>query len=105
MPCGGLKNLPVHCLCTFNTVFWTYLPMIAPYTHLNVNLPVVTDFLNADLDNFSDWCDDNDMKKNTSKSKAMFLSTKIIANKIMEDSPTLKIRGGQIQVSGTEKNC
>ena len=69
----------------------------------NVYLPVVTDFLNADLDNFSDWCDDNDMKQNTSKSKAMFLSTKIIANQIMEDPPTLKIRGDQIQVSDTEK--
>ena len=43
------------------------------------------------------------MKQNTSKSKAMFLSTKIIANQIMEDPPTLKIRGDQIQVSDTEK--
>ena len=33
----------------------------------------VTAFINADLDNFSDWCDDNDTKKNTSKSKAICL--------------------------------
>ena len=31
----------------------------------NPYLPTVTAFLNADLD-FSDWCDDNDIKKNTS---------------------------------------
>ena len=48
----------------------------------NAYLPIVTTFLSADLDNFSDWCDDNDMKKNTSKSKAMFLATKYTANKI-----------------------
>ena len=69
----------------------------------NVYLPTVTTFLIADLDNFSDWCDDNDMKKNTSKSKAMFLATKCTANKIMEEPPILTIRGDQIQVSETEK--
>ena len=69
----------------------------------NVSLPTVTTFLNADLDNFSDWCDDNDMKKNTSKSKAMFLATKCTANRIMEEPPIITIRGDQIQVSETEK--
>ena len=43
------------------------------------------------------------MKKNTSKSKAMFLATKCTANKIMEEPPILTIRGDQIQVSETEK--
>ena len=69
----------------------------------NAYLPTLTTFLNADLDNFSDWCDDNDMKKNTSKSKAMFLATKNTANKIMEEPPNLTIKGEQIQISDTEK--
>ena len=43
----------------------------------SVHLPTITTSINADLDNFSDWCDDNDMKKNTSKSKALFLASKI----------------------------
>ena len=33
--------------------------------------------------------DDNDMKKNTSKSKAMFLASKYTAKKIMEEPPYL----------------
>ena len=71
----------------------------------NAYLPTLTTFLNADLDNFSDWCDDNDidMNKNTSKSKAMFLATKYTANKIMEEPPNLTIKGEQIQISDTEK--
>ena len=47
----------------------------------NPYLNAVKASLNADLDNFSDWCDDNDMKKNTSKSKAMFLASKYTAKK------------------------
>ena len=47
----------------------------------NPYLNTVTAFLNADLDNFSDWCDDNDMKKNTSKSQAMFLASKYTEKK------------------------
>ena len=43
------------------------------------------------------------MKKNTSKSKAMFLATKNTANKIMEEPPNLTIKGEQIQISDTEK--
>ena len=43
------------------------------------------------------------MKKNTSKSKAIFLATKCTANKIMEEPPILTIKGDQIQVSETEK--
>ena len=66
-------------------------------------LPTVTAFLNADLDNFSDWCDENDMKNNTSKSKAMFLARKYTANKIMEEPPYLAIIGEQIQISESEK--
>ena len=69
----------------------------------NAYPPTITTFLNADLDNFSDWCDDNDMKNNTSKSKAMFLATKYTANKIMEDPPNLTVKGEQIQVSETKK--
>ena len=69
----------------------------------SVHLPTITTSINADLDNFSDWCDDNDMKKNTSKSKALFLASKNTANKIMEAPPILTIRGEQIQISETEK--
>ena len=43
------------------------------------------------------------MKKNTSKSKALFLASKHTANKIMEAPPILTIRGEQIQISETEK--
>ena len=42
----------------------------------NFYLSTVMAFLNTDLDNFSDCCDDNDMKMKTSKSKAIFLATK-----------------------------
>ena len=69
----------------------------------NPYLNTVTAFLNADLDNFSDWYDDNDMKKNTSKSKAMFLASKYTAKKIMEEPPYLAIKGEQIQISESEK--
>ena len=69
----------------------------------NSYLPTVTNFLNLDLDNFSDWCDDNDIKKNTSKSKAMFLATRNTANKIMTEPPHLTIKGEQIQITGSEK--
>ena len=69
----------------------------------NSHLPTVTNFLNLDLDNFSDWCDDNDMKKNTSKSKAMFLATRNTANKIMTEPPHLTIKGEQIQITESEK--
>ena len=69
----------------------------------NSYLPTVTNFLNLDLDNFSDWCDDNDMKKNTSKSKAMFLATRNTANKIMTEPPHLTIKGEQIQITESDK--
>ena len=71
----------------------------------NSYLPTVTNFLNLDLDNFSDWCDDNDMmmKKNTSKSKAMFLATRNTASKIMTEPPHLTIKGEQIQITESEK--
>ena len=69
----------------------------------NTYLPSVITLLNTDLENFSDWCDDNDMKKNTSKSKAMFLATRYTANKIMEEPPNITIRGEQIEISETEK--
>ena len=69
----------------------------------NSHLPTVTNFLNLDLNNFSDWCDDNDMKKNTSKSKAMFLATRNTANKIMTEPPHLTIKGEQIQITESEK--
>ena len=69
----------------------------------NTYLPSVTTLLNADLEIFSEWCDDNDMKKNTSKSKAMFLATRYTANKIMEEPPNITIRGEQIEISETEK--
>ena len=54
----------------------------------NTYLPSVTFLLYADLEKKSDWGDDNDMKKNTSKFKAMFLVTKYTANKIMEEPQT-----------------
>ena len=85
--------------CTSNIAFWTYLQMMAPCTH---QIPICF-LLNTDLENFSDWCDDNDMKKNTSKSKAMFLATRYTANKIMEEPPNITIRGEQIEISETEK--
>ena len=69
----------------------------------NPYLNTVTAFLNADLDNFSDWCDDNDMKNNISKSKAMFLASKYTATKIMEEPPYLAVKGEQIQISDSEK--
>ena len=47
----------------------------------------VTTFLNADRDKFSDWRVENDMKKNTSKSKPIFLASKLTAKKIMEEPP------------------
>ena len=43
------------------------------------------------------------MKKNTSKSKAMFLASEYTANKIMEEPPYLAIKGEQIQISESEK--
>ena len=70
----------------------------------NPYLNTVTAFLNADLDNVSDWCDNNDMKKNTSKSKAMFLASKYTTKKIMEEPPYLAIKGEQIQISESKKS-
>ena len=69
----------------------------------NAYMPSVTTLLNADVEKFSEWCDDNDMKKNTSKSKVMFLATRYTANKIMEEPPNITIRGEQTEISETEK--
>ena len=43
------------------------------------------------------------MKKNTSKSKAMFLATRNTANKIMTEPPQITIKGEQIQITESEK--
>ena len=86
-----------------NTVFLDLFADDGTLHTSSVHLPTITTSINADLDNFSDWCDDNDMKKNTSKSKALFLAYKNTANKIMEAPPILTIRGEQIQISETEK--
>ena len=37
----------------------------------NAYLPTITTFLNADLDNFSDWCDDNDIDMNKTRKSAL----------------------------------
>ena len=80
-----INNLPLY-------IKYSLLDMFADDGTLHtsgVHLPTITTLIDADLDNFSDWCDDNDMKQNTSKSKALFVASKTTANKIMEAPPFL----------------
>ena len=63
----------------------------------------LSSFLNADLINFHEWCDKNEMKPNIPKTKAMFLSSKQRVNKIMGNPPSIYLAGEKIQLSNTEK--
>ena len=63
----------------------------------------LTNRLNADLENFQDWCKKNKMVLNIPKTKAMFISSRNAANRIMENPPDLKISNETIQLSSNEK--
>ena len=63
----------------------------------------LSSFLNADLINFHEWCDKNEMKPNIPKTKARFLSSKQRVNKIMGNPPSIYLAGEKIQLSNTEK--
>ena len=63
----------------------------------------LTSSLNADLENFMNWCTSNDMLVNVPKTKAMLISTKPKLNQIMSRPPILKIGNETIDISTNEK--
>ena len=63
----------------------------------------LTSSLNADLENFMNWCTSNDMLVNVPKTKAMLISTKPKLNQIMTCPPILKIGNETIEISTNEK--
>lgn len=66
-------------------------------------VPSICSLLEADLNNFCEWCLENDMILNIPKTKAIYISSKQRINKIMADPPKLEAAGEEIQVSDKEK--
>lgn len=69
----------------------------------DTSIPSLCQYLNADFLNFLQWCEDNDMKANIPKTKAMFISSKHAAGKISAEAPVLQVGQEQIQISEHEK--
>ena len=63
----------------------------------------LTNRLNADLKRFQEWCERNDTIANILKTKTMFMSSRMVLNKIMENSPDLQLSNETIQKSENEK--
>ena len=63
----------------------------------------LTKCLNEDLKNFQNWCIRNNMVVNVLKTKAMFIASRIAANKILENRPNLKLSDEIINISTNEK--
>ena len=63
----------------------------------------LTNRLNADLKRFQEWCERNDMIANILKTKAVCISSRIVLNKIMENSPDLQLSNETIQISENER--
>ena len=63
----------------------------------------LTNCLNGDLKNFQDWCIRNNMVINGPKTKAMFVSSRNAAAKVLENCPDLKISDKILQISSNEK--
>ena len=63
---------------------------------------ILTHNLNEDLINFKDWCNNNSMLLNVSKTKAMYVSSRYKVNQIMSDPPLLKIDNETIELSTSE---
>ena len=59
--------------------------------------------IQADLLNFDEWCQKNDMTLNIAKTKAMVISTKQTISKIMSNPPDIKLNENLIQISNQEK--
>ena len=59
----------------------------------------LTNCLNDDLKNFQDWCIRNNMVINVPKTKAMFVSSRNAAAKVLENCPNLKISDKILQIS------
>ena len=67
------------------------------------SIRILTHSLNEDLINFKDWCKNNSMLLNVSKTKAMYVSSRYKVNQIMSDPPLLKIDNETIELSTSEK--
>ena len=63
----------------------------------------LTRSLNEDLQKFLDWCARNNMVVNVPKTKAMFIASQYAANKILENSQSLKLANETIHISTNEK--
>ena len=62
----------------------------------------LTNCLNDNLKNFKDWCIRNNMVINVPKTKAMYISSRNAAPKILENCPDLKL-SEILQISSNEK--
>ena len=59
--------------------------------------------MRSDLWNFLNWCVDNDMTLNLTKTIAMFLSSKQNISRIMNNPPNIVLNGESIRISEQEK--
>lgn len=69
----------------------------------NPSISVLVNLIQADLLNFDEWCQKNDMTLNIAKTKAMVISTKQTISKIMSNPPDIKLNENLIQISNQEK--
>ena len=67
------------------------------------SIRILTHALNENLIKFKDWCNNNSMLINVSKTKAMYVSSRYKVNQIMSDPPLLKIDNETIELSTSEK--
>ena len=63
----------------------------------------LTNSLNVDMENFMNWCTNNDMVVNVPKTRAMLISTRYKINQIMTNPPKLNIGDESIELTTNEK--
>ena len=63
----------------------------------------LTNSLNVDMENFMNWCTNNDMVVNVPKTRAMLISTRYKINQIMTNPPKLNIGDETIELTTNEK--
>ena len=72
-------------------------------TALSSSSQIVTNFLNADLADFCQWCGEHKMIVNIPKTKANFIGQKHTVHKIIDDPPVWTLDGQMIEISNCEK--
>ena len=102
------RSLTVSALCerlAFDTTILCFGPFCRRCNSIIFGCFILnlTNSLNVDMENFMNWCTNNDMVVNVPKTRAMLISTRYKINQIMTNPPKLNIGNETIELTTNEK--